>query len=89
MNAVGTIRFSRDLPPSYRPIVIEQLRTMGGTRFFVNVNTQKIPVSALRHHALVDSVTQSVRDDLVSYLPPSVIPDVAFGLGARFKQLDG
>lgn len=86
MNAAGTLRFFRDLPPSYRPIVIEQLRTMGGTRFFVN--TQIIPVSALRHNALVDSVNQSVRDDLVSYLPHSVIPDVAFGLGARLKQLD-
>ena len=78
MNAAGTIRFFRDLPPAYRPILIEQLRTMGGTRFFVNVNTQKIPVTAMQNNALVDSVTQAVREDLVSYLPPSEKPDMAF-----------
>ena len=78
MNAAGTIRFFGDLPPAYRPILIEQLRTMGGTRFFVNVNTQKIPVTAMQRNALVDSVTQAVREDLVSYLPPSEKPDVAF-----------
>jgi signal transduction histidine kinase len=61
---------------------------MGGTRFFVNVNKQKIPVSALRHNALVDSVTQSVRDDLVSYLPPSVTPDVAFAWPATLQVTD-
>lgn len=88
MNAAGTIRFFRDLPPAYRPIVIEQLRTMGGTRFFVNVNTQKIPVTALRHNALVDSVTQAVREDLASYLPPSRKPDVAFAWPATLQVTD-
>lgn len=88
MNAAGTIRFFRDLPPAYRPIVIEQLRTMGGTRFFVNVNTQKIPVTALQHNALVDSVTQAVREDLASYLPPSRKPDVAFAWPATLQVTD-
>ena len=88
MNAAGTIRFFRDLPPAYRPILIEQLRTMGGTRFFVNLNTQKIPVSALQNNALVDSVAQAVRDDLVSYLPPSERPDVAFAWPETLQVTD-
>jgi len=77
-NAAGTIRFFRDLPPQYRPILIEQLRTMGGTRFFVNVNASKIPVTPLQNNALVDSVAQTVRENLLRYLPPSQKSDVAF-----------
>ncbi len=78
MNAAGTIRFFRDLPSQYRPILIEQLRTMGGTRFFVNVNNAKVPITPLQDNALVDAVSRAVHDNLVSYLPPSQEPEVAF-----------
>ncbi len=88
MNAAGTIRFFRDLPPPYRPILIEQLRTMGGTRFFVNVNTKKIPVTAMQNNALVDSVAQAVREDLVSYLPPSENPDMVFAWSETLQVTD-
>jgi signal transduction histidine kinase len=88
MNAAGTIRFFQDLPPKYRPILIEQLRTMGGTRFFVNVNKAKIPVTPLRDNALVDFVAQAVRADLVSYLPPSQQPEVVFAWPEALQVAD-
>ncbi|MFD2437484.1 hypothetical protein [Modicisalibacter luteus] len=40
----STVRFFRSLPYEYRHIVLEQLRDMGGTRFFVSVNEHRIPV---------------------------------------------
>lgn len=76
VNAAGSIRFFRDLPPQFRPILIEQLRTMGGTRFFVNVNKARVPVTPVRDNALVDAVVQVVRGDLARNLalpqPPAV-----------------
>jgi len=37
-----TIAFFEKLPKQYRHIVLDQLRDMGGTRFFVSVNKQHI-----------------------------------------------
>jgi signal transduction histidine kinase len=68
--------------------LIEQLRTMGGTRFFVTVNTKKIPVSTLQNNALADSVVREMRDDLVSYLPPKQRPDVAFAWPETLQVTD-
>ena len=78
VNASGAIRFFRDLPPQYRPILIEQLRTMGGTRFFVNVNQAALPIQPLQDNALADAVVKVVRTDLVSNLKVVQDPQVAF-----------
>ena len=37
-----TVKFFEELPKEYRHIVLDQLRDMGGTRFFVSVNKQYI-----------------------------------------------
>ena len=78
LNAAGSIRFFRDLPPQFRPILIEQLRTMGGTRFFVNVNKAQVPISPVAGNALVDAVVDVVREDLVRNLSATQAPEVAF-----------
>jgi hypothetical protein len=38
-SASNAIRFFRSVPPNYRPLLIQQFREMGGTRFFVNLGT--------------------------------------------------
>ncbi|GGW30935.1 two-component sensor histidine kinase [Vreelandella hamiltonii] len=43
-SIASTMRFFRSLPVDYRHIVLDQLRNMGGTRFFVSVNQRRIPV---------------------------------------------
>lgn len=68
-SAAGTIRYFRELPVRYRPILIEQLRTMGGTRFFVNVNAQAVTVQALPRQGLVDLVVGRMEADLRAALP--------------------
>ncbi len=78
LNAAGAIRFFRDLPPQFRPILIEQLRTMGGTRFFVNVNKARVPITPLAENTLVNAVVDVVREDLVRNLSATQAPDVAF-----------
>lgn len=77
INAVGTIRFFKDLPAQYRPILIEQLRTMGGTRFFVNVNQSYIPVQAIQNNSLVTEVAQSIQAGLRKHVNQSTTQAVA------------
>ena len=79
LNAAGSIRFFRDLPPQFRPILIEQLRTMGGTRFFINVNKARVPVEPVQDNALVDAVVDAVQGDLARNLAGNTqAPSVAF-----------
>lgn len=43
-SVASTVRFFRSLPYDYRHIVLDQLRDMGGTRFFVSINDHRIPI---------------------------------------------
>jgi signal transduction histidine kinase len=68
-SASATVRYFRELPSAYRIILIEQLRTMGGTRYFVNVNTSAVPVAPLRHESLADLVVANVERSMRETLP--------------------
>ena len=45
-----TILFFSRLPHQYRHIVLDQLRDMGGTRFFVSVNPRYLALDTLSDH---------------------------------------
>ena len=68
-SAAGTIRYFSELPARFRPILIEQLRTMGGTRFFVNVNAAAVEVQAVPQQPLADLVVKRLNTDLRAALP--------------------
>ncbi len=55
-SAAAALRFFRSLPPNYRPILIDQLREMGGTRFFVSVNHNEVPIQRIKGSPLADAV---------------------------------
>lgn len=44
LSASSTISFFSTLPLDYRHLVLDQLRSMGGTRFFVSLNNRELPV---------------------------------------------
>ncbi len=53
-----TVKFFEELPKEYRHIVLDQLRDMGGTRFFVSVNKRYIdlvPIQESQFSSLVRS----------------------------------
>ena len=53
-----TVKFFEELPKEYRHIVLDQLRDMGGTRFFVSVNKRYIdlvPIQESQFSTLVRS----------------------------------
>jgi signal transduction histidine kinase len=70
-SASGAIRFFRSLPPAYRLLIIQQLREMGGTRFFVNLNHAYLPIEQIAPHPLADSIIATVGETLKSDLPHS------------------
>lgn len=47
LSASSTISFFSTLPSEYRHLVLNQLRNMGGTRFFVSLNNHPIYVKPL------------------------------------------
>jgi signal transduction histidine kinase len=68
-SASSAIRYFMSLPANYRPIMIQQLREMGGTRFFVNANSQAIPVLPIAADSLADIATATIAQTLKEDLP--------------------
>lgn len=77
-SASGAIRFFRSLPANYRLLLIQQLREMGGTRFFVNLNRAYVPVARIADHPLARSVIDTVGATLKNDLPHSPDFHLAF-----------
>ena len=59
-GAASSIRFFRSLPPSYRSLLIQQFREMGGTRFFVALNHAYVPVQEIAPQALAQTALSSL-----------------------------
>ncbi|WP_237468679.1 ATP-binding protein [Vibrio stylophorae] len=68
LSAASTISFFSALPPEYRHLVLNQLRSMGGTRFFVSLNDHEIPVQPLpnseRKTLVLDEVANVLKEEL-------------------------
>ena len=66
MNA--TVTYLRSLPLAYRPLVLDQMRSMGGTRFVVSLNDRPLDMQVLpptqRKQAVLDAVDQVLRQSL-------------------------
>jgi len=71
-SASAAIRYFMSLPANYRPIMIQQLREMGGTRFFINANNAAVAITPISADPLaamaVDVATQTLKEDL-PFLP--------------------
>ncbi len=68
-SASNAIRFFRSVPPNYRPLLIQQFREMGGTRFFVNLNADCVTVREIARADLADTALATVLATLKSDLP--------------------
>ena len=68
-GAIGAVRALRELPAAYRSLLIEQLRTMGGTRFLVFVNNAEVPVTQLAGQPMARMLEQQVVQELGAQLP--------------------
>lgn len=68
-GAIGAVRALRELPAAYRPLLIEQLRTMGGTRFLVFFNSAEVAITPLAGQAMARMLEQQVTQELTAQLP--------------------
>ncbi|MGM0702314.1 MAG: ATP-binding protein [Pseudomonadota bacterium] len=60
-SVASTMHYFRSLPYEYRHIVLDQLRNMGGTRFFVSINEQRIDVEDVGAGAAKQVVVDNFR----------------------------
>ncbi|WP_036535041.1 ATP-binding protein [Oceanobacter kriegii] len=64
----ATANFFTSLPQIYRHVVLDQLRDMGGTRFFVSLNRERIHINDLndseRKQIVVDTTRQVLAEQL-------------------------
>jgi signal transduction histidine kinase len=79
-SATNTMRFFLSLPPNYRPIIIQQFRNMGGTRFFVNLNTAALDISKITPQPLAQIAIHQVKNVIKKDLPNVTDFRVAFAL---------
>ncbi|WP_325097333.1 ATP-binding protein [Marinomonas spartinae] len=64
----ATVSYFTSLPQAYRHIVIDQLQSMGGTRFFVTLNHEEIRINALPDTTLKDIVKNQIQETLINQL---------------------
>lgn len=60
----STVTFFQSLPVKYRHIVLDQIRNMGGTRFFVSFNKEQLIVDPIDDTSLKVASVEAVQDVL-------------------------
>ena len=64
----STVTFFQSLPVRYRHIILDQVRNMGGTRFFVSINREKLIVEPIANselkQAAIDTVSSVLEEKL-------------------------
>ncbi|NVK41368.1 MAG: HAMP domain-containing protein [Oceanospirillaceae bacterium] len=63
-RVASTVQFFTSLPTAYRHVVLDQLRDMGGTRFFVTFNREEIRINDLPDSRLKNIVVDQFREVL-------------------------
>jgi len=67
-SMTASVSYFRSLPVAFRPLVLDQLRSMGGTRFVVTLNDKPLGMEVLpitpRKEAVLKAVDQVLRESL-------------------------
>jgi len=77
-SMAASVSYFRSLPIGYRPLVLDQLRSMGGTRFFVSLNERPLDMRALPDTTNKQAVIDIVQDVLHQKLGKDVELQVEF-----------
>lgn len=77
-SMAASVSYFRSLPIGYRPLVLDQLRSMGGTRFFVSLNERPLNLRALPDTMNKQAVIDIVQDVLHQKLGKDVELQVEF-----------
>ena len=77
-SALSTVLFFKNLPLQYRHLVLEQLRDLGGSRFFVSLNNEEIIINPIADSELKKRVITTVDDVLMRGIPLASKLDIEF-----------
>ncbi|UPQ88761.1 ATP-binding protein [Vibrio sinaloensis] len=83
----STINFFQSLPVNYRHIVLDQIRNMGGTRFFVSFNKEKLLVDSIKATPLKLASVEAIQSVLAKKIPKAQTIDVDFSLPENLRLL--
>ncbi|CAJ1922185.1 ATP-binding protein [Aeromonas hydrophila] len=78
LSAASTVNFFKSLPLQYRHIALDQLRNMGGSRFFVSLNEEEIHISAIPDSERKTLVLKEVQGVLTRKLSDAMAIKVDF-----------
>ena len=81
-SAAATVSFFKSLPLQYRPIALDQLRNMGGSRFFVSLNKQEIVLNGIQDSPKKQLVLKEVNQTLLHKLGQSMLIKADFSYPA-------
>ena len=87
-SAAATVSFFKSLPLQYRPIALDQLRNMGGSRFFVSLNKQEIVLKSIPDSPKKLQVLQEVNRTLLHKLGQSIPIKADFSYPADLHVFD-
>lgn len=75
-SMAASVSYFRSLPVAYRPLVLDQLRSMGGTRFFTSLNDRALQMQTRpltsRSQLVIDAVNEGLRAQLGNGMEISV-----------------
>lgn len=77
-NALSTFDFFHDLPLKYRHLVLQQLRGLGGSRFFVSLNTEAIEINPIKNSDFKEKVLATVNTVLRKSISGSIPISIEF-----------
>jgi len=88
-SAANAVRFFRSVPTNYRPLLIQQFRDMGGTRFFVSVATAPVALKPIAPQSLAERASATVLATLKQDLPSLHETRLAFVAPDQLSMPDG
>ncbi|MEB0077574.1 ATP-binding protein [Pseudomonas sp. CCI3.2] len=77
-SMAASVSYFRSLPVAYRPLVLDQLRSMGGTRFVVSLNDKPLEMEVLGPTPRKDAVLTAVEEVLRQHLGSEPTISVTF-----------
>ncbi len=83
----STVTFFQSLPVGYRHIVLDQIRNMGGTRFFVSFNKEQLIVEPIEDTPLKLASIEAIKKVLTKKLPKVDTILVDFSLPENLRLL--
>lgn len=86
--AAYTVSYYRKLPKSSRHLVLEQNRSMGGTRFFISLNSKKILISGLPETERKLALTTKITKNLIAFLGEKIDVSVDFTKREEIRVYD-